>query len=226
MMTEDGKMSNEKKIVEVEVKSGLAYSGPAICFIFSVFCFLFWANILGILGDGGNLAVGAVQLGAFVSYLAGSIILYQRGADFEANVFMIFTAFFAGVGGLLNVFSSIAEFVGMPFSGKVGGICWLLCGIFLLSVLPANRKAPKAGFGVFSLAGIALTLMGLWNLEILSNNVAPIVAWLLFVVGVLGFLMMLSPMCSFGGLSLSLGKPFFTDQVTENVEEPDLKSLG
>lgn len=168
--------------------------------------------MLGLLGEGGSLAIGCIQLGVFGTYLSCSIILYKRGQAFDGTVFMVFAAFFGGAGSMLNIGQAIAEFHGVPFSTSAPGMCWLLCGIFCLAILPSCKKLPKAGFLFYLLGGIALSLLGLLVLGVLSAPwFTPVIAWLLFGVGVTGIFITINTMNSFEGVINfpPLGKPFF-----------------
>ena len=197
--------------VIVTAKPELAYPGPSLAFVFTNLSFLFWANLMGFLGDGAGLAIGAIQLGVFGTYLSCSLVLYKRGAAFEGNVFMVFAAFFGGAGSLLNIFGAIAHHVGMPIADSAGGICWLLCGVFLIAILPGARKSPKAGFLFYVFGGVGLVLMGLLTLGIIAGVWGKIVAWLLFGAGACGLCVTISGMNSFEGVNNMppLGKPFF-----------------
>lgn len=188
----------------VHVQRG-GHPGASIAFIFSTLSLLFWANILGYLGPGGTLAVGVVQVGVYGSYLAGSVLLFKRGDEFDGNVFMVFTAFFGGIGGLLNVIGTISAMFGLPFSPQVGGICWILAGIFLLACSPAMLKSNLVGSGAFVLAAIALLTLGLTIVGFLPAVGLTIAAWLLFAVGILALVLTVSFVGSSIGYSVPLG---------------------
>jgi len=176
-----------------------------MAFIFSTLSFLFWANILGYLGPGGSLAVGVVQLAVYGSYLAGSVILFKRGDDFDGNVFMVFAAFFGGVGGVLNVGSTISAMLGLPFSPQVGGICWILVGVFLLACSPATLRSNIVDAGVYVLAALALLTLGFTIIGFLPTVGLTVAAWLLFVVGILGVVLTASILGSIIGYRIPLG---------------------
>lgn len=194
---------------EVKTVPSMAYAGGLLCFIFSSLCFLFWGNMLGFWGDGAGLAIGCIQLGVFAAYHMCSQDLFIQGNAFEGNVYMVFAALFGGVGGLVNIGSSIAHFVGVPFSDTAVGIVWLLSGLLLILILPGARKNPKVGFLFYIFGGVALTLMGLATMGLIPVSTMPVIAWLIFVVGALGFYVCIATMNGFGGVSMPLGKPFF-----------------
>lgn len=199
-------MTNEQQdlpaVVQVQRPS---HPGASMAFIFSTLSFLFWANILGYLGPGGTLAVGVVQLAVYGSYLAGSVMLFKRGDDFDGNVFMVFTAFFGGIGGVLNVGSTISAVLGLPFSPQVGGICWILAGVFLLACSPATLRSNLVGAGVYILAALALLTLGFTIVGFLPAVGLTVAAWLLFVVGILGMLLTASIMGSIIGYRIPMG---------------------
>lgn len=182
-----------------------SHPGASLAFIFSTLSFLFWANILGYLGPGGTFAVGVVQLAAYGSYLAGSVVLFKRGDGFDGNVFMVFTAFFGGVGGVLNVGSTISGVLGLPFSPQVGGICWVLVGVFLLACCPATLRTNLVDAGVYSLAALALLMLGFSVVGFLPAMALTIAAWLLFVVGILGLILTVSILGSYIGYRVPMG---------------------
>ncbi len=209
-------MNENKQVNEVVVTATpeFGYPGATLAFIFTNLSFIFWANLMGFLGDGAGLAIGAIQCGVFGGYICGSIILLKKGLAFEGNVFMVFASFFGGVGGLTNIIGAVAHFVGMPFSNAVPGICWLLCGVFLIAILPGTRTAPKAGFLFYIFGGVGLIFMGLLTLGVLGGSVwTQIIAWSLFGAGVCGLFVTISTMNGLGGVANMppLGKPFFKE---------------
>jgi hypothetical protein len=201
--------NNEVIIIEQKGVPGNAPSGASVCFIFSNLSFLFWANLMGYLGDGAGFAIGIIQLGVFVTYHVAASLLFTRGEAFDGNIFMVFATFFGGVGGATNIASAICAAKGIPFDNSVVGICWIMCGIFLLGILPGCKKSPWTVFVLYLLAGIGLFIMGLITLGIVGMSMVPITAWLLFAVGALGLYLTLSTMNSFMNINIPLGKPLF-----------------
>ena len=143
--------------------------------------------------------------------MAGAILLLKSGSAFEGNVFLIFAGFFAGAGGLSNIFAGLSANLGWGFSSTAPGICWVLCGILLLAVIPAVRKNPKAGFIFYIFGGIGLIVMGLTTLGILSACWNTVAAWSFFIAGTCGLIVTISVMNDFCGVKNfpPLGKPFF-----------------
>ncbi|GAT89411.1 hypothetical protein J2T10_002674 [Paenarthrobacter nicotinovorans] len=182
-----------------------SHPGASLAFIFSTLSFLFWANILGYLGPGGSLAVGLVQLAVYGSYLAGSVILLKRGDDLDGNVFMVFAAFFGGVGGMLNIGSTISVLLGVPFSPQVGGICWIMAGIYLLACSPASLRTNLVDAGVYILGAVALLTLGFAAVGFLPGTVLTVAAWMLFVVGVLALVLTVSIVGSHIGYRIPMG---------------------
>lgn len=184
-----------------------AHPGVSLAFIFSTLAFLFWADILGYLGPGGNLAIGVVQLAVYGSYLAGSVTLFKRGDSFDGNLLMVFTAFFGGVGGVLNIGSVLSAALGLPFSPQVGGICWILVGLFLLACSPAMLRSSLVDAGIYILAALALLTFGSTILGFLPAAGLTVAAWLLFVVGILALLFTVSVLGSIVGYRVPMGPP-------------------
>jgi len=81
-----------------ELKVDFADPSPVLTLIFATLCFCFWANTMGFFTEGAVLAIGILQLGVFVSYTVGGIILLHRGNSFGGNTFMSFL--FGGLGVL------------------------------------------------------------------------------------------------------------------------------
>lgn len=206
-------MDNKTNTTEVvaNLKPGIAYAGATLAFCFTNFSYIFWAALLGFLGEGTGLAIGVIQVGVLGIYMAGAILLLKNGEAFEGNIFLIFAGFFGGAGGLSNIFGDLAAHWGMPFSGATAGVCWILSGILLLAVLPAVRKNPKTGFLFYIFGGIGLIVMGLTTLGILSAGWNTVAAWSFFIAGTCGLIVTISVMNGFMGVNNCppLGKPFF-----------------
>lgn len=205
-------MEENKREVSVTVKPELGYAGPTLCFNFTNLSFLFWAGMLGFLGDGATLPLGCIQFGIFTSYVIGSVVLLKRGADFEGNVFFIFASFFGGAAGLLNIIGPIAHYAGIPFSDRAPGICWLLCGILLFGILPSAKYNPLLGFLFYIFGGAGLFCNGLMTLEILKGAlINGFIAWCFFAAGVCGLCICISTMNGFEGIQNfpPIGKALF-----------------
>lgn len=204
---------NEKENIAVTISadSKPAYAGATLAFSFTNLSFLFWAALLGFLGENASFTIGIIQLGVLAIYTIGAVLLLKSGNAFEGNVFLIFAGFFAGVGGLTNVSGAIAANLGWGFCITAPGICWILCGVFLLAVLPAVRTSPKAGFIFYIFGGIGLIVMGLTTLELIPAAWNTVAAWSFFVAGVCGLFVTVSVMNDFCGVKNfpPLGKPFF-----------------
>lgn len=202
-------MSEKDTIIQVEDKNHPmpGFSGTTVCFIFTNLCFLFWGNLMGFLGEGSSMAIGVTQIGMVISYHLGAAKVFNRGDSFTANIFLIFATFFGGVGGMTNIASAIAPVFGIAYEGKAVGYCWVVCGIFLIGILPACLKEAWVTFILYALAGIALVLLGFVIIGILPASLSALIAWLLFVVGVLGLYMTFSAMFSFVGKTLPMGPP-------------------
>ncbi|MCA4132521.1 hypothetical protein [Arthrobacter sp. M4] len=214
---------NKATIVHVQRPS---HPGVSMAFIFSTLSFLFWANILGYLGPGGSLAIGVVQFAVYGSYLAGSVMLFKRGDDFDGNVFMVFAAFFGGVGGVLNVGSTISAVLGLPFSPQVGGICWILVGAFLLACTPAMLRSNLVDAAVYVLAALALLTLGFSIVGFLPAVGLTVAAWLLFVVGILGMVLTASILGSMIGYRVPMGPALLRSRSATSAKSEETPAPG
>ena len=68
--------------VNVVNDTGFADPSPVLTLIFATLCFSFWANTMGLLGEGAVLGIGVLQLAVFVSYTVGGVILLRKGIGF------------------------------------------------------------------------------------------------------------------------------------------------
>lgn len=97
--------TREREASAVTVKGipGFSDATPTLNLIFVTLCFCFWANALGLLGEGAVLAIGVLQVAVFTGYTVGGVILLARGNGFGGNIFMVFASFFGAAGGLTHV---------------------------------------------------------------------------------------------------------------------------
>lgn len=195
---------------EVSLKGtpGNADATPTLNIIFATLCFCFWANGIGLLGEGATLAIGILQLAFFGGYLVGAIILISRANAFGGNTFLIFASFFGAAGGLTHIGMVIAEKLGLPFDYRVLGIAFIVAGVFLLAMLPGLLSAPKLDFLCFLTGGLGVLGFGLTGAGLLGAQWNPVAGWLLFVDGVLAMYAVAANMLGYMGIKLSCGKPF------------------
>lgn len=196
--------------VDIQGMPGNADAAPTLNLIFATLCFCFWANAIGLLGEGATLAIGILQLAFFVGYMVGGVILTSRGNAFGGNTFLIFASFFGGAGGLTHVAMTIAEHRGIPYDYKVLGIAFIIAGIFLLAVLPGLLTSPKIDFLCFLTGGLGVLGFGLTGAEILPPVWNLVAGWCLFIDGVLAVYAVVATMLGYTGIKLSCGKPFVT----------------
>ena len=205
-------MENLKAVEEKISINGIpgnADVSPVLTLVFATLCFSFWANSMGFLKDGAVLAIGVLQLGVFVTYTVGGLILISRGNAFGGNTFLIFATIFGGVGGLTHVGMTIAAANNIPFDYTICGIAFIMAGLFLLFMVPGLKYAPKTDFLSFLFGGLGVLGYGLTGAGLAPGSLNIFAAWCLFIDGVVGFYSVIVLMLNFLGLNLSLGKPFF-----------------
>ena len=195
--------------------ASIAFTGPTISLTFTTICMVFWASMMGFLGDGAGLTIGLVQLGVYGAYLSGAILLCKNGLDFNGNVFMIFASFFGGAGAMTNIGAALSAHFGIPFSGTAVGVVNLISGIFLLGILPVLAHAPWVDFAIFFFAGLGLVVLGLQTIGAFgsgatANAIATQVsAWSFFADGCVGMWSTIGTMLGFSGIKVPMGKPLF-----------------
>lgn len=205
------KVMNELKEVKVNLNGipGFGDPSPVLTLIFATLCFCFWANTMGFFTEGAVLAIGVLQLGVFVSYTVGGLILLHKGNSFGGNTFMIFATVFGGVGGGTHVAMTIAGAQNVDFCYQVCGVAFIVAGVFLLLMVPGLKYGNKCDFLSFLFGGLGVLGYGLTGAGIAPDWVNIPAAWCLFVDGVVGFYSVIALMLGFLGSPLSLGKPFF-----------------
>ena len=194
--------------VSVQGMPGYADASPTLTLIFATLCFCFWANTMGLLGEGATLALGVLQIAVFVGYTVGGVLLLARGNGVGGNVFMVFGAFFGAAGGFTHVAMTIAAELGVPFDYQVLGIVSIVGGAFLLACLPGMLTAAKTDFFSFLTGGLGVLFYGLTGAELLPAGWNYFAAWCLFVDGLIGFYAVTATMLGCTGINLSCGKPF------------------
>ena len=185
---------------------------PMLTTIFATLCCLFWANTMGFFTEGDVLAIGVLQLGVFVSYTVGGIILLRNGNAFGGNTFMIFATVFGGIAGSAHVTMSIVPST-IPFCYQICGVSFIVAGLFLLLMLPGLKYAPKTDFISFLTGGIGVLCYGLTGAGLAPAGLNYLGAWALLIDGLVGFYTVIASMLGYLGCGpLPLGKPFFTQK--------------
>ncbi len=200
-----------KHEIDVNVKGtpGFGDPSPVLTLVFATLCFSFWANTMGFLGEGAVLGIGVLQLGVFVTYTTGGIILLQKGNSFGGNTFMIFATVFGGIGGLTHVGMTVAGAAGVAFCYQLCGIAFICAGVFLLAMVPTLlHKGTICDVLMFLFGGLGVLGYGLTGAQILPDVVNYPSAWCLLVDGVVGFYTVIAGMVGFlDGVKMPLGGP-------------------
>lgn len=100
-------------------------------------------------------------------------------------------------------------FRGHPVFRHGGGRRMAALGVASAADSSWGHKNPKVGFLFYIFGGCALTLMGLATLGLIPAATMPVIAWLIFIVGALGFYVCIASMNAIGGVTMPPGKPFF-----------------
>ena len=199
-----------KKATQVELSGipGFADPSPVLTLIFATLCFCFWANTMGFFTDGAVLAIGILQLGVFVSYTVGGIILLYRGNGFGGNTFMIFATVFGGIGGATHVTMSLVPET-TAFCYQICGVAFIVAGVFLLAMVPGLMYGQKTDFLMFLFGGLGVLGYGLTGANLCPATLNYPAAWCLLVDGLVGLYTVIAMMLGWCGITLSYGKPFF-----------------
>lgn len=185
--------------------------GPTLNFLFTMLAACFWGMFAGIFNGPASIPVGLVQLGCFIPYTICAVFYFMRNETMNGSIFMIFSALFCGVGGLMNVGLGICEIMGHPISAEVSGIPYLWGSIVLIPLIISVRKVVSLAsilcfIGAFSF----LLLLALITLGVLPSSVNVAVKWLLIFVSVDGLYTVVNALLAHGGCKLlPEGKPLF-----------------
>ena len=133
---------------------------PVLTTIFATLCFCFWANTMGYFTEGATLAIGVLQLGVFVSYTCGGLILLRNGNAFGGNMFMVFATVFGGIAGLTHVIMSVLPAT-IPFCYQVCGLSFIVAGFLLLCMVPGMCYSSIADVISFLSGGLGVLAYGL-----------------------------------------------------------------
>lgn len=195
--------------VNVDPSNSFASPAPVLTLIFATLCFCFWANTMGFFTEGAVLAIGVLQLGVFVAYTVGGIILLKMGNGFGGNTFMIFATVFGGIAGTAHVTMSLVPET-IPFCYQICGVAFIVAGVFLLVMVPGVRYACKCDFLMFLFGGLGVLGYGLTGAGLAPAWLNYPAAFCLLIDGLAGMWQVFSIMLGWCGIELTQGKPFFT----------------
>ncbi|MBR3784807.1 MAG: hypothetical protein IKJ77_00140 [Firmicutes bacterium] len=183
---------------------------PVLTTIFATLCFCFWANTMGYFTEGATLAIGVLQLGVFVSYTCGGLILLRNGNAFGGNMFMVFATVFGGIAGLTHVIMSVLPAT-IPFCYQVCGLSFIVAGFLLLCMVPGMCYSSIADVISFLSGGLGVLAYGLTGFGLAPASLNVFGAWMLFIDGAVGMYTVIGQMNGFLGLKpFPLGKPLLT----------------
>lgn len=182
---------------------------PVLNLVFATLCFCFWANTMGFFTDGAVLAIGVLQLGVFVTYTVGGIILLKNGNAFGGNTFMIFATVFGGIAGTAHVTMSLVP-ASIPFCYQICGVAFIVAGVFLLIMLPGLKYACKCDFIMFLFGGLGVLGYGLTGAGLAPAVLNYPAAFCLLIDGIAAMWQIMALMLGWCGIEITQGKPFFT----------------
>ena len=197
--------------VKVTLNSENTFGSPVPVrkLVFATLCFCFWANTMGCFTDGAVLAIGVLQLGVFVTYTVGGIILLKNGNAFGGNTFMIFATVFGGIAGTAHVTMSLVP-ASIPFCYQICGVAFIVAGVFLLIMLPGLKYACKCDFIMFLFGGLGVLGYGLTGAGLAPAVLNYPAAFCLLIDGIAAMWQIMALMLGWCGIEITQGKPFFT----------------
>jgi hypothetical protein len=164
---------------------------------------------MGFFTDGAVLAIGVLQLGVFVTYTVGGIILLKNGNAFGGNTFMIFATVFGGIAGTAHVTMSLVP-ASIPFCYQICGVAFIVAGVFLLIMLPGLKYACKCDFIMFLFGGLGVLGYGLTGAGLAPAVLNYPAAFCLLIDGIAAMWQIMALMLGWCGIEITQGKPFFT----------------
>lgn len=179
---------------------------PATCFIYCCLCFGFAGSLLGLLGDGSGLAVGILQLGVFVGYTVGAMLIMKSGAGVGGNTFFLFAAIFSGAGGMLTVGGAIFQYMGIPFSPSLASLLNIISGFILWVLVFANRVGTKTDFFIILFSAVGVTACGFGGF-VAPGLLNTIAGYSLGIAGVFAFYASSIGFLEMSGVKVNYGKP-------------------
>lgn len=210
VIMELNQISNEKQKEIIVVSDTPGAPTPTLVFIFTNLCFVFWANSIGLFGEGAGLMISFMQVAFFPAYIIGAVILFKRKETPFANMFFVYSTFFALMPGVTTIASYFCEAMGFPYDMAPINISWTLAGLLLLFRLPGFNQTAWPFFVIDFFSGIGCLMFGIGGAGFLPTGWLPIAGWVFFIVGVFGLYCCVSVMLQhLGRPLLPLGKPLF-----------------
>lgn len=183
---------------------------PTLTLYFSILAMLFWAFCIGVVRPEAGFIIGLIQIGLFPCYVAGAVLLLNKGDNVTGNIFLMFAAFFGFAGGLASVGTYVATQLGWPVDTRVTGLFWTLIGVFLALATPAFKTASALFFLIMPTSSASLIILGLAMLGIFPAALGySLSGWILLYVGVTGIYLAAAGYYATMGIHWPQGKPFF-----------------
>ncbi len=146
----------------------------------------FYALFGGKVGHNALPLLGIWLLGGFVVQLAVGLIELKEGSTTGGNTFLVFSAFFALVGGISFIFKYFAAINKWPLDATIDGYAFLVLALLLTLWTPAFLKGSPMVLGVIiMILDVGLFFIGFMDLKVLTHAFALPTAYLCLIAGIL-----------------------------------------
>lgn len=150
---------------EVVIQEKLGDPGPAAVFIFSAWTWFFLFVYIGVFDP----VTTALPLGLFLlvctpEFLYTGMTLIKKGDTISGVVYLIFSAAFAGGGGIENLLAWYSTCTGVVIDMTIFNVLFIISAIVLIPVVITMTHGPKVPLIVFATAVPELALVGLVGL--------------------------------------------------------------
>ena len=182
-------MIEQEKSTQITIVNApnIGDASPVPTLLFTTVCFIFWGLTRGYFSDGAELAIGTIQIGCYLAYLIGGIMLLIKGDILSGNIYMLFATFFAGIPGISNIISAFAANAGIAFDSRPSSIVSIVAGLWLLVLVYPMLRGPKLPLLSTIFGGSGTLIFGLTGFGILPASFNVLGGWILFACGCVGF---------------------------------------
>lgn len=187
---------------------------PLGFFIFSCYCFLLAASLVGLAKPEAGLTIAVIQLASGPSYLIASLISLKDNDSVGGNLFFIFSTLFGFVSGAVNLVSYFATMHHWPMDTSICGLIWLLLALFLVFTLPIFIYAPMTDLILIVFSIVSLALLGLLNFGLIPPTITVVIGWLMAAIGLIAFYSCAAAYLQPAGIKLPVPKSLFEKKDT------------